>query len=80
MRPYPGTGSHDPRHDRSRLPGPDDGVCTSANQEEGGEKLPGVLELELFRRHQALAPMVPRDDIDSIPRIFGSERRSVKAW
>ena len=60
--------------------GPIDGVCCSANQEEGGEKLPGVLELELFRRHQVLPPAVQRDDIDSIPRIFGAERRSVKAW
>ncbi len=42
--------------------------------------MPGVLELELFRRHQVLPPTVPRDDIDSVPRIFGAERRSVKAW
>jgi len=54
-----------------------DGVRT---RKKGGEKLPGVLELELFRRHQALPPTVQRDDIDSIPRIFGAERRSVKAW
>ena len=42
--------------------------------------MPGVLELELFRRHQALPPTISREDIDSIPRIFGAERRSVKAW
>lgn len=49
-------------------------------RKEGGETLPGVLELELFRLHQTLRPKDQRDDIDSIPRIFGAERRSVKAW
>lgn len=73
-------GSYDPHRNPYHLPDPDDGACCSANQEEGGEKLPGVLELELFRRHQVLPPTFSRDDIDSIPRIFGSERRSVKAW
>ena len=58
--------------------GPIVGVCTSANQEKGGEKLPGVLEYELFRRHQVLSSE-PRDRIfDPYRGVFGMERRSLK--
>ena len=59
--------------------GPIDGVCISANQEDkGGEKLPGVLEFELFRRHQVL-PSEPRYRIfDPYRGVFGLERRSLK--
>lgn len=49
--------------------GPIVGVCVSANQEKGGDKLPGVLELELFRRHQVL----PRGYAD---RIYHPDRRT----
>ncbi len=57
--------------------GPIDGAC-SANQEKGGEKLPGVLEYELFRRHQVL-PSEPRYRIfDPYRGVFGLERRSLK--
>ena len=57
--------------------GPLDGAC-SVNQEKGGEKLPGVLELELFRRHQALPTEYPHGIFDSDLRAFGVERRSLK--
>ncbi len=57
--------------------GPLVGVC-SANQEKGGEKLPGVLEYELFRRHQALRPEFPNRIFDPDLRAFELERRSLK--
>jgi hypothetical protein len=62
----------------SRSFGPIVGVCYSANQEKGGEKLPGVLEFELFRRHQALASEYPNRIFDPDLRAFGLERRSLK--
>jgi len=58
--------------------GPNVGVCYSVNQEKGGEKLPGVLELELFRRHQVLPSEYPNRIFDSDRRAFGLERRSLK--
>jgi len=58
--------------------GPIDGVCISANQEKGGEKLPGVLEYELFRRHQVLLSEYPNRIFDPDRRGFGLERRSLK--
>ncbi len=61
----------------SRSFGPIVGAC-SANQEKGGEKLPGVLELELFRRHQALPSEVPARIFDPDHIVFGMERRSLK--
>ena len=61
----------------SRSFGPIVGVC-SGNQEKGGEKLPGVLELELFRRHQVLPSDVPTRIFDPDRRVFGMERRSLK--
>lgn len=57
--------------------GPFIGVC-SANQETGGEKLPGVLELELFRRHQVLPPEPAYRIFDPYRGVFGLERRSLK--
>ena len=57
--------------------GPIDGA-RSANEEKGGEKLPGVLEYELFRRHQALRPEFPNRIFDPDLRAFGLERRSLK--
>lgn len=58
--------------------GPIVGVCYSANQEKGGEKLPGVLEFELFRRHQVLPSEYPNRIFDPERRGFGMERRSLK--
>ncbi len=57
--------------------GPLVGAC-SANQEEGGEKLPGVLELELFRRHQVLRSENPSRILDPDLEAFGVRRRSLK--
>lgn len=57
--------------------GPIDGAC-SVNQDKGGEKLPGVLELELFRRHQVLTPGYADRVFDPDFRVFGMERRSLK--
>lgn len=57
--------------------GPIDGAC-SANQDQGGEKLPGVLELELFRRHQVLPPVYAEGVFDRDLRVLGVERRSLK--
>lgn len=57
--------------------GPIDGAC-SVNQDKGGEKLPGVLELELFRRHQALPPARTERIFDPDLRALGAERRSLK--
>ena len=57
--------------------GPLVGVCR-ANQEKGGVKLPGVLEYDLFRRHQALRPEFPNRIFDPVLRAFGLERRSLK--
>jgi len=57
--------------------GPIDGAC-SANQTQGGEKLPGVLELELFRRHQVLPPRYTERILDPDLRVLGTERRSLK--
>jgi hypothetical protein len=57
--------------------GPLDGVC-SVNQDQGGEKLPGVLELELFRRHQVLPPGYAERIFDPDLRVHGVERRSQK--
>ncbi len=57
--------------------GPIVGAC-SVNQEKGGEKLPGVLELELFRRHQVLPSDIPTRIFDPERRLFGLERRSLK--
>lgn len=57
--------------------GPIDGAC-SANQRKGGEKLPGVLELELFRRHQVLPPRYTERIFDPDLRVLGVERRSLK--
>ena len=47
-------------------------------RKRGGEKLPGVLEYELFRRHQALRPEFPNRIFDPDLRAFGLERRSLK--
>ena len=57
--------------------GPIDGAC-SANQEKGGEKLPGVLEYELFRRHQVLPSDHAYRIFDPYRGVFGLERRSLK--
>ncbi len=65
---------------RTAYPTPNPGLAAVRTRKKEVRSVPGVLELELFRRHQALTPTVPRDDMDSIPRIFGPERRSVKAW
>ena len=61
-----------------RSSGPIVGVCYSANQEKGGEKLPGVLEFELFRRHQVLPYEYPNRMFDPERGVFGMERRSLK--
>ncbi|HYM41017.1 MAG TPA: hypothetical protein VEY12_12890 [Thermoplasmata archaeon] len=58
--------------------GPIDGLCVSANQKKGGEKLPGVLQFELFRRHQVLPSEYPNRIFDPERRGFGLERRSIK--
>lgn len=57
--------------------GPLDGAC-SVNQDQGGEKLPGVLELELFRRHQVLPARYPNRIVNPDRRVFGKKRRSLK--
>ncbi len=57
--------------------GPIDGAC-SVNQEKGGEKLPGVLEYELFRRHQVLPSDPAYRIFDPYRGVFGLERRSLK--
>ncbi len=57
--------------------GPIDGA-RSANEEKGGEKLPGVLEFELFRRHQVLASEPRYRIFDPYRGVFGIERRSLK--
>ena len=56
---------------------PLDGAC-SVNQYKGGEKLPGVLELELFRRHQVLPPERANGIFEPDLRVLGVERRSLK--
>lgn len=57
--------------------GPLDGAC-SVNQYQGGDKLPGVLELELFRRHQVLPPAYADRAYDPELHVLGLKRRSLK--
>lgn len=57
--------------------GPIDGVC-SVNQDKGGEKLPGVLDQELFRRHQVLPSRYPNRIVHPDRRVSGKRRRSLK--
>lgn len=76
--PYQGMGSLEVFTSSFDSLGPIDGPCISANQEKGGEKLPGVLEFELFRRHQVLASEPRHRIFDPYRGVFGLERRSLK--
>jgi hypothetical protein len=49
-------------------------------QDKGGEKLPGVLSFELYRRRQVLPPKESWTVIDRADGNFGSERLSRRPW